>query len=135
MFALAVAASPAQGAVCSVSPQSVNFGAYNPLSSSALDGVGNISVSCDAPTSFSISLGTGAGSYASRILSSGANQLTYNLYTDSARLIVWGDGAGGTSIVSTTSAGGDFSVYGRMPARQNVPAGAYSDTIVVTVTY
>lgn len=139
-LALALAAalglsSPAAAVVCSVSPQSVSFGTYDPLSPSALDGVGNIAVSCDAATSFTISLGTGAGSYSGRVMTSGANQLGYNLYTDITRLTVWGDGTGSTSTVSTISTGGDFAVYGRMPAGQNVPAGSYADTIVVTVTY
>jgi spore coat protein U-like protein len=64
-----------------------------------------------------------------------SSPLTYNLYTDASRLISWGDGSGGSSTVSMTGAAADIPVYGRMAARQNVPAGAYADTIVVTITY
>jgi len=135
MLALLALSAPARAAVCSVSPQSVNFGNYDPLSASPLDGVGNVNVSCDAPTSFSISLGTGAGSYASRVMTSGASQMIYNLYTDAGRLLIWGDGSASTSTVSANSTGGDFTVYGRIPASQNLPASSYTDVIVVTITY
>ncbi|HEX6376217.1 MAG TPA: spore coat U domain-containing protein [Allosphingosinicella sp.] len=128
-------ASPAAAASCNVNPSGVSFGAYDPLSSSPLDGVGNIAISCDASTSFAISLSTGAGSYAERRMSSGGAALTYNLYTDASRLTPWGDGSGGSSTVSMTGAAADIPVYGRMAAHQNVPAGAYADTIVVTITY
>ncbi|MBB3047521.1 spore coat protein U-like protein [Litorivivens lipolytica] len=72
-------------------------------------------------------------------MSSGANSLNYNLYTDPTYLTVWGDGNGGTATVP--GAIGvlllpiDHVVYGRIPAGQNSAAGNYSDTISVTVTY
>jgi spore coat protein U-like protein len=124
----------AHAAACSVSPQGVNFGTYDPFGSSPLEGVGNINVSCDVATNFSISLGTGTGSYSTRLMSSGANQMNYNLYRDPARLLVWGDGTANTSTVSA-EAGGDFTVYARAVSGQNLPAGSYSDILIVTVTY
>lgn len=128
-------APPAAAATCNVSPQGVSFGGYDTLSSGSQDGVGNISVTCDAAMSFTVSLGTGAGTYAERSMTSGAEALSYNLYTDASRLIVWGDGSGSTGTVSTTATAADIPVYGRIPARQIVPAGAYTDVIVVTITY
>lgn len=130
-----LAASPAHAVVCSVSPQSVSFGNYDPLNPAALDGVGNINVSCDASTSFTISLSAGSGTYTSRKMMSGTEPMAYNLYTDASRLLIWGDGTGSTSTVSTTAASGDYTVYGRIPDRQNIPAGTYTDSITVTVTY
>lgn len=136
LLAMLVFSSPAAAAaVCTVSPQGVNFGTYDRLSASPLDGVGNINVSCDAVTSFSIALGAGGGSYASRSMTSGVDRMSYNLYTGAARLVVWGDGTGNTDTVSATSTGGDFTVYGQVPAGQNLPASSYADMIVVTVTY
>lgn len=135
LLAASAAAAPVSAATCNVSPQGVSFGGYDTLSSSALDGVGNIAVSCDASASFTVSLSAGNGTYSGRAMSSGAEALSYNLYTDASRLIVWGDGSGSTGTVSTTAAAAEIPVYGRIPARQNVPAGSYADTIVVTVTY
>lgn len=127
-------AAPASAAICSVSPQGVSFGSYDSLSSTALDGVGNINVSCDASVSFTISLSAGNGSFDQRLLVSGAGQLGYSLYTDASRTIVWGDGTTAGN-VSATGQNVDLGVYGRIPARQTVPASAYADTITVTVDY
>lgn len=128
-------AAPASAVTCTVTPQGVAFGSYDTLSASPTDGTGNINVSCDASISFTVSLSTGSGTYTQRIMSGGANQLGYNLYTDASRTTVWGDGLGGTSNVSATGSNVDLSVYGRIPAQQNVPANAYSDTVTVTVAY
>jgi spore coat protein U-like protein len=128
-------AAPASAVTCSVTPQGVAFGSYDTLSASPTDGAGNINVSCDASTSFTVSLSTGSGTYSQRIMSGGADQLGYNLYTDASRTAIWGDGLGSTSNVSATGSNVDLSVYGRIPAQQNVPANAYADTVTVTVAY
>jgi spore coat protein U-like protein len=71
-------------------------------------------------------------------MANGANLLNYAVYTDSARSTVWGDGgAGATATIDGTGSGTAQSttIYGRIPAGQTVPAGSYSDTVNVTVTY
>lgn len=132
---LALALPAAAGALCTVSPQTVSFGTYDPLGVSALDGVGNINVTCDVVTAMTVSLSSGGGTFVDRQMTGGAAQLVYNLYTDSSRVVVWGDGIGGGSTVSANSSNVDLAVYGRIPAGQNVPANIYTDTITVTVTY
>jgi spore coat protein U-like protein len=122
-------------ATCTISPQSVSFGSYDTLDSQQLDGVGNISVQCDVETSFTIALSRGTGSYAARQMTSGADVLEYNLYVDPSRLTVWGDGSAGSTTVTKVASAAEEAVYGRVPPRQNIPAGAYTDTVVVTVTY
>lgn len=96
---------------------------------------GTVEVSCGASASYTISLSAGFGTFASRVMTGGASQLDYNLFTDSQRVTVWGDGTAGSTTVSATGTGASYTVYGLIPARQNVPAGSYSDTITVTVTY
>lgn len=135
LLAFASLSTPASAATCSVNPQSVNFGNYDPFSPSSLDGVGNVSVDCDGLITFTISLGTGNGSYDGRFMLNGEDRLYYNLYIDPVRLLVWGDGNGSSSTVSRLSLVNDFAIYGRVPARQNIGAGSYTDTIVVTVSY
>jgi len=134
-FAALGLCSPANAATCSVSPQSVSFGNYDPLGPAPLEGVGNINVSCDAVTSFTVSISAGTGSYSARLMTGIADQMNYNLYTDATHLMIWGDGTGSSNTVSATAAGSNLTVYGRIPARQNVAAGIYADTIIVTVTY
>ena len=130
--ALALACCTAASAACNVSPQGVSFGGYDPLGPSALDGVGNINVACDSQTSFTVSLGSGNGTVADRRMTGGATQLGYNLYKDSTRLIVWGEGMDGVSAIGTNV---DLTVYGRIPGSQNVPANVYVDSVTVTVTF
>jgi len=134
-LALAAAATPAHAASCSVTAQGVNFGGYDPFATADLDGVGNINIACDVEVTVTIALSTGSGTYAARTMTAGAPQLTYNLFTSAQRLVVWGDGSGGSDTVSATVRNADIPVYGTVQARQNVPAGSYADAIVVTVTY
>ena len=125
----------AHAATCDVNPQGANFGAYDALSAVPLDTVGNIGIACDAVVPVTISLGPGAGTYQERRMQGGAAELTYNLYTDPARTIVWGDGSGDTSSVSVNAQTAAIPIYGRVPARQPIPPAAYADTIVVTISY
>jgi spore coat protein U-like protein len=127
--------APLASATCSLSVQGVNLGGYDFMSSQDLDSVGHVMVTCDAASSFSISLSTGAGTYASRTMQSGAHQLSYNLYTDPAHTMVWGDGTAGSVVVSGSGTDVDEVVYGSAPAGQNPYIGVYSDAITVTLTF
>jgi spore coat protein U-like protein len=146
----ALAASEESSALlqsCSVSATTVNFGTYNPLSGSAAQSTGTVTVDCQVLliglfVSWTVTLSTGSsGSYVARRLQSGANVLSYNLYTDAARTSVWGDGTNGTSVVSANpflivgSNTVNYTVYGSIPAAQDRPAGNYTDTLTVTMTY
>lgn len=130
-----MATSPAQAASCTVAAQGVPFGSYDPFASSDLNGVGNLQVVCDVATPVQISLSTGAGDYSARTMRSGSGSLAYNLYADPLRSMVWGDGTGGSTTMSASQVTIDIPVYGSVAARQNPVPGAYSDTIIVTVTY
>lgn len=124
----------------------VAFGSYNPFSAANNDSTGHIDVTCTAVLagtgSYTIALNAGHGSFANRQLMSGVNFLNYNVYADSARSQIWGDGiGGGTVMVSDTynilllPVTRSYTVYGRIPGSQNKPAGTYSDTLTITVTY
>ena len=73
---------------CSVATTAVNFGAYNPLGSIAVDSTGTITVSCDDNTQVSIAIGPSgnSGGFNPRKLlqTSGSDLLNYNLYTTSS---------------------------------------------------
>jgi spore coat protein U-like protein len=74
-------------------------------------------------------------------MSFSSNQLQYNLFTDALHTIIWGDGSSGTSSVSDSyilnllSTTRNYTVYGQIPASQNVAVGAYTDSIIATVTF
>lgn len=128
-------AAQAASANCTVSAGSVVFGNYDVFSAQPLDGAGTIGIDCDPATSYSISLSQGGGSYSQRELSTGSALLGYNLYTGSSRTVVWGDGSGGTDTVGGSGTTANHTIYGRIAAGQNVPAGSYGDTIIVTVSF
>jgi spore coat protein U-like protein len=127
--------APGLWADCTVSAQSVIFGNYDVFSVQPLDGAGNIGINCSPGASYTLGLSTGSGSYSQRKLANGAQILYYNLYTSPSRSVVWGDGTGGTGTVSGSGESANHTVYGRIPAGQNLPVGSYADTIIVTVTF
>lgn len=137
----------ALGLNCSVTATGVAFGNYNPTNSSPNNATGNVRVFCTvlvisilSTTNISLNTG-GSGSFASRKMSSGANQLNYNLYKEVGHTTVWGDGTGGTGIwtdsllIAILGTTVNHTIYGSVPASQYVAAGSYVDTITVTVEY
>jgi spore coat protein U-like protein len=139
-------AAPASAASCLASATPVAFGLYNPTQDAL--GAGVVTVTCStllggpASAAYSIAMTAGAGSYAARTLLSGSNKLVYNIYTDPGLVAIWGDGSGGSMVVSDSvqaSALGvskTYTAYGRVFAAQsNAAAGLYSDTVIVTISY
>lgn len=131
----AAAASMPGMAACTVSATSVAFNPYNVFDTLSQDITGTVTIRCRPTAAYSLSLSKGSGTFASRTLINGPYALGYNLYIDATRSTVWGDGSSGTSTVSGNDKDFTHTVYGRIPARQNVHAGSYTDTIVVTITY
>lgn len=136
------------GCSCSITADPLDFGNYNPLSGANVDATGNVTVECGALVlgaffSYEVTLSTGAsGNAAGRTMSNGSGTMSYNLYTDSSRTVVWGDGSGGTGTITNSYTlsilfprSDDFPVYGRLPSGQNAETGSYSDTIVATVIF
>ncbi|WP_332812470.1 Csu type fimbrial protein [Sphingomonas sp.] len=127
---------------CTVSTLPVAFGNVDVTSGQAVQGTGSISVTCTSGTAWSAEAdaGTGLGAdLALRKMANGANLLNYSLFTDSARTQIWGDGLeGATATFEDTGTGTTQTqtVYGLIPAGQTgLPAGAYADTVQVTVFY
>lgn len=146
LVALAAWSADAAALSCTVSASATHFGTYSPFDPVALDGAGNVQVTCgnlvNILVSYTVALSTGSsGSHAARRMSNGPHLLTYNLYTNAGRSTVWGDGSGGSSVVAESylllllSDQRSYPVYARIPAGQNVAPGSYADTIVITVNY
>jgi len=137
LVALAFALTAQQGHACTFNVTGVNFGSYDVFSNSALDSTGNIDVNCPNGVGYSIELSEGGGTHTQRVMGSGVRRLNYNLYTAANRAVVWGDATSGTITVNGTGIGVNVnhSVYGRIPALQNVHAGSYSDIIIVELNF
>jgi len=130
-------AGAANGSVtCSVVSATLGFNAYNPISGSAETlPPGSITVQCTSTSNsvitvtYNLTLATSPA----RAMASGANSVTYDLYTDSARTIQWNT----TNQVSCTfnlaanvanQQSPSCSFYGTIPGSQDVPAGTYTQT-------
>lgn len=131
-------------AACHVSATPVAFGSYDVFSSVPLDSTGTISVSCDEvpPADVTVAIGpsSAGGFLPRRMRSASGGTLDYNLFTSPSMSTVWGDGTAGTSTVLLRNVKRNkppvvSTIYGRVPARQDVAAGSYSDTLTVTITW
>ena len=146
MFAASATAnlnvSASVSAVCTISTAAVAFGAYDPVvtnAAAALNGTGTVTVACTKGAAATIDLGNGSNlSGGSRRMTSGSDFLNYALYKDAARTQVWGTGmAGGSTLAynAASKASTNLTVYGTVPANQDVTVGSYSDTVVATINY
>lgn len=125
---------------CQVNASPLAFGNYDPTSAAALNGTTTLTVLCTVGSSFTVGLnaGTATGAtVATRKMSNGGNTLSYALYQDAGRGDNWGNtpGTDTPDAITAATTPTNMTVYGQVPAGQNVPAGDYSDTITVTVTY
>ena len=151
LVALALALLPLNAqalANCLVFTAGLTFPNYDYTSAAPLDGVGTVEIRCSLIgiislfVNYDIQLSEGAsGNYATRTMLSGAHLLRYNLYTNAGRTTVWRGDQSPNSFVTGGYLLGLFttvtnhSVYGQIPAGQNVPAGLYKDNITLTVNY
>jgi spore coat protein U-like protein len=135
-------AGRAEGAPhCEVSTTSVSFGSYDVFSTTATDSTGTVSYRCTGNTpllQISLTIGSSA-TFNPRSLSNGPDTLTYNLYIDAARTSIWGDGTGSTGCYRQFAPPNgktvNVTVYGRIPAAQDVGAGRYTDTITAIINF
>lgn len=135
---------PARATQCNVTATPVGFGSYDPLATAPFDSTGSISVTCNTPPrltqTVSILLTAGnSGNFAQRSMTSTSGApLLYNLFANASMTEVFGDGSGGSTTLTRIvdrDTPWTATIYGRIPARQNVSAGTYSDTIVVTILW
>jgi spore coat protein U-like protein len=126
---------------CTITTSPLAFGNYDPVvahASTNLDADGIVTVACTKGSIVTIGLDTGANASGStRRMKSGTNYLTYEVYKDTGRTQAWGNS--GADLYTTSPAASknprDFTAAGRVPANQDIPAGAYTDTVVATVNF
>jgi spore coat protein U-like protein len=126
---------------CTASATSIAFGTWSPTPSTV---TGTLTVSCQgaSSSSYTISLSTGSGTYATRLMKTGAKSLGYNIYRTATLTSVWGNGTQGTgrvsgsmSIPNNQTVSRNHTMYGRMAVTPVPTPGAYSDTIIASVVY
>ncbi|MFC7739199.1 spore coat U domain-containing protein [Roseomonas sp. GCM10028921] len=121
------------------SASAVAFGTYNPFVAAPLDTTGTVSVKCTGQALVTAQLSRGSsGNQMARRMQNGSAFLSYQIYTDATRLIVWGDGIIATGTMIGAVQGNTqriFAMYGRTPVRQTASVGSYVDTLIITVTF
>jgi spore coat protein U-like protein len=135
---------PIPAGVCTITPLgSINFGNYDVFSTIPVDSTGSIQIFCDQTQPhvvISIGPSQNSGGFNPRKMknSSFSDFLSYNLYSDAGRTVTWGDGTGGTSTVTQKAFKNTplvVTIFGRIPAGQDVYVGSYSETVTVTIIW
>jgi spore coat protein U-like protein len=129
---------------CTISAAPLAFGSYDPVianAAAALDGSGTIIVACTKGATATIGLSTGSnGSHGvgtTRALYGGSAYLSYEVFRDAGRSQLWSNAGAGLYDIGAAPSKSPrtFTVYGRISANQDVPAGSYTDTMTATVNF
>ncbi len=126
------------------SSNTMTFTGYDPAGANATADLGGtvvIDVRCTRGATVTIGIDTGAHPGAvvgsTRAMQSlGGDNLGYDFYKDGAYAALWtNSNPGWYGFTSASNAATPITVYGKVPGAQDVPAGTYTDTVVVTVNY
>jgi spore coat protein U-like protein len=147
---------------CNVSVGSLAMGQYDPIGTHATapndSGSTTVEVVCNKPppgspqVPFVADLGPGAhaSGIQRRMMAGPGEYLAYGVYLDPGRSVAFGTQSGGVAVsceagsssgyctggnVSGRERWARFTLFGRVPAGQDPAAGAYRDTLVLTITY
>lgn len=121
-------------ATCVVGSGAIAFGNY---AGSELSGTTALSVTCTNGTGYSVLIdaGSSGGDTTTRLMTGpGTDKLQYKVWQDSGHSVNWND----TDSVVTGTGNGlvqTINVYATVPSSQTIEAGAYTDTLTVTVSY
>lgn len=145
--ALGVAPRAAAYDTCAISSPTLAFGAYDPTSASARTASISFTVSCikragDANQTYRVLASVGSGTFTTRTMSNGTDALNWNLYSDAAMTVIWGDGTAPSVLISgsmpfaaaanNTTVTQTHTVYGSIPAGQDLSVGNYLPTTITT---
>jgi spore coat protein U-like protein len=131
-------------ATCVISAAPLSFGPYDTVTTGNVDAQAVLTFTCTSGTTgIQITLGQGlapaedsSDATPLRQMQSGDDRLAYFLYQESGRTTVWGNTlATAPAAVVGTGEAQTATVFGRIPADQNVPAGTYTDTVAATVNF
>lgn len=132
--------------VCNVTANPLAFGAYNPLVATNTDISTTVGVECSKGSVPKIELDNGSNFLVSRRMkhATSADFLAYSVFQPASNAVgaacayttAWGTGAAAlTTTAATSTASRSYRVCGRLAGSQDVPVGAYSDTVAVTINF
>ena len=133
----AAAGPPPPGAgQCRVEVSPLAFGTYQVFALSDRVAVGRLAYHCTASMPVRIALFYGTSPPK---LKGNSSEADYEICLDPTCTALWGDGSGGTQTYFDPSPPTNRPVtvylYGRVPALQDLPAGAYAATVTATISW
>jgi spore coat protein U-like protein len=122
---------------CTVVVTGLDFGNYDPIvdhrsASNWLQSDATVTTECTQGSSPKVTVASASGFK----LTKGADTLDYSLHTSPANVAsgtAWP--AGGEPIAATGYTDVATTVYGKLAGGQDKPVGAYSDTVVIDITF
>jgi spore coat protein U-like protein len=122
---------------CAVSANPLSFGVYSGM---LVDSTSTISVTCTTSATYNVGLSAGTATEATvakrSMIGPGGALLGYKLFSNSAYTINWGNTVGTDTVAGTGNGlAQSLTVYGQIPAGEPGAPGAYTDTIIATITY
>jgi spore coat protein U-like protein len=146
LCALIAMANSAYAVNCNIigGPPALNFGTYDKSSGTPTDVNTTMRIRCTGdptPSNVVVALDRGLNFQppSDRRMSFGGSFLTYNLFKDASRTDIWGDNTFGSTPVTLLkdqrNQTFNLTIYGRIPALQNLPFGIYNDTVTITLTF
>jgi spore coat protein U-like protein len=125
---------------CTVTATPMAFGSMVNVGAANVDSTSTIALVCTPNADFDVALSDGANaSGGQRRLkhSVNAEYINYDVFLDAARSQHWGNTTGTDTKPGTAPLGAaTYTAYGRIPSGVTpVSAGAYSDSLTVTVTF
>jgi spore coat protein U-like protein len=119
--------------VCTIAATDMAFPAYSQTANADTSSL--VTVQCTGTSgALGFTVDDGANFLVSRRLTDATNYLNYTIAVTQGAAAI----ANATAVPVTVSAvdgSGTATLFGRIPAQGNKPAGNYTDTVVVTLTY
>lgn len=119
----------------------INFGNVTSLSTNVdittTQGAGSVLLTCTPGIPVQIALDAGLNSVSTntRLLKNGANVLSYQLFQDTGRTVVWGTGSDSYHFTSSPFPTQSV-IYARLNSQGSFPvAGVYTDTVTATISW
>jgi spore coat protein U-like protein len=132
---------------CTITAGAMTFASYDPTAAADNDATATIESTCTSGGAAVITMSQGSRAQVGstdaiplRAMFNGSEgapeDLAYYLYSDSAGGTVWGNTEGSGKAITADGTAQNFTAYGRIPKNQTgVSAGAFSDSVAVTLTY
>lgn len=115
----------------------LDFGIHTANLTANVDQTSMLAVTCTSNSSWQLGLNSGLHATGStrQMIGPSGTLIQYGLYRDAARTQSWGNTLSVNTLNGSGGSATSLKVYGRVPPQSAVPAGAYSDTVTVTLTY